>query len=182
MSAKKFLFLRLAVAMVIAATVSASITAGNYFIPIPVVVVGALLLYITKKRVKDVLEDERDFAIAGQAARYSIFIFAFMAVIMVFMLLAFKTQNPYFEIIASTLSYSVCSLLIFYSLVFKYLAVKNSSAKKRFVAGVAVFIIILVVLVIGLRLFSGEDDWLCQDGQWIKHGQPDWPAPTTECQ
>ncbi|OGZ33329.1 MAG: hypothetical protein A2174_00600 [Candidatus Portnoybacteria bacterium RBG_13_41_18] len=43
-------------------------------------------------------------------------------------------------------------------------------------------IVIAAAVVIGLRLFSGDEDtWLCQNGQWVKHGNPNAPMPTTGC-
>jgi hypothetical protein len=35
-----------------------------------------------------------------------------------------------------------------------------------------------IVLVKGL---SNEDDWICQNGVWIKHGNPSAPQPTKGC-
>lgn len=49
------------------------------------------------------------------------------------------------------------------------------------------FIIILILLIItfaiaGLMWLRGdEDNWLCQNGQWIKHGNPSLPQPNTAC-
>ncbi|MFA5133741.1 MAG: hypothetical protein WC459_02985 [Patescibacteria group bacterium] len=31
------------------------------------------------------------------------------------------------------------------------------------------------------RLFSGEDDWICKNGEWVKHGNPSAPAPDKYC-
>ncbi len=31
------------------------------------------------------------------------------------------------------------------------------------------------------NFFSGEDCWMCQNGEWIKHGNPYAPQPTTVC-
>jgi len=42
-------------------------------------------------------------------------------------------------------------------------------------------IILAVVLAIVARLTSPEDYWICQNSQWIKHGQPSAPQPTSEC-
>jgi hypothetical protein len=41
----------------------------------------------------------------------------------------------------------------------------------------------LVVLVVLIRTFSkgGEDTWLCEDGQWVQHGSPSTPPPSTGC-
>ena len=43
-------------------------------------------------------------------------------------------------------------------------------------------LILVLIVVFGLRFFSGDEDaWLCQNGEWIKHGQPSAPRPTSGC-
>jgi len=49
-------------------------------------------------------------------------------------------------------------------------------------------IIVLAIIVVGvigsalwLRAASGEDAWLCVDGQWIKHGNPSAAMPDVPC-
>jgi hypothetical protein len=51
------------------------------------------------------------------------------------------------------------------------------------VVRVIVAIIIIVVLVLAVRFIFGgpEDDWICQDGAWVKHGNPSAPMPTVPC-
>lgn len=50
-----------------------------------------------------------------------------------------------------------------------------------------IFYVLLVLLVVGfillaIRFLSGpEDNWICQNGSWVKHGQPVGEAPTTAC-
>ncbi|MCX6701776.1 MAG: hypothetical protein NTX96_01090 [Candidatus Zambryskibacteria bacterium] len=44
-----------------------------------------------------------------------------------------------------------------------------------------IIIIILILLILCVRFLSGEDDWICVGGQWVKHGNPSAPAPTSEC-
>lgn len=46
---------------------------------------------------------------------------------------------------------------------------------------VLIVLIIILVAAIFLRLASKEDDWICDDGVWIKHGQPSASQPTTVC-
>lgn len=42
-------------------------------------------------------------------------------------------------------------------------------------------ILVLVVLTLGLMFVRGdEDSWLCQNGQWVAHGNPANP-PVGEC-
>lgn len=43
-----------------------------------------------------------------------------------------------------------------------------------------------LVLIVGggiftVRFLSGEDDWICQNNQWVKHGNPSAPKPNTPC-
>ncbi|MFH1427427.1 MAG: GerMN domain-containing protein [Patescibacteria group bacterium] len=48
-----------------------------------------------------------------------------------------------------------------------------------------IIIIILAILtvaaIIGLRLFTDEDTWLCENGEWVKHGNPSAPMPENGC-
>jgi len=43
-------------------------------------------------------------------------------------------------------------------------------------------IIIIGFIILSIRFFSGnEDSWLCVNGQWIRHGNPEGAMPTTKC-
>ncbi|MFC1622391.1 Gmad2 immunoglobulin-like domain-containing protein [Patescibacteria group bacterium] len=48
-----------------------------------------------------------------------------------------------------------------------------------------ILLIILIIAVVWLCIrfvFGGsEDDWICDNGKWIKHGMPSKPQPTTGC-
>lgn len=45
-----------------------------------------------------------------------------------------------------------------------------------------VIIVIIVGVVLSLRLFNGgEDNWICVNGQWVKHGNPIALKPTIGC-
>lgn len=44
-------------------------------------------------------------------------------------------------------------------------------------------IIIIIVVVVAILLIRGEEDtWLCDNGQWVKHGYPSAPMPTEPCE
>ncbi len=120
MTAKRFLVYRLIAAALIGAIVSLSITLGNYILPVAAILTFILVLRALKKQVKEVLEDERDYEIAGKAARYALSVFSAMAAVVIIVLFARRGQNPLYEAIGSTLAYAICALLIFYSLIFKY--------------------------------------------------------------
>ena len=46
---------------------------------------------------------------------------------------------------------------------------------------ILVAVVILLLAVIAIRLISGEDNWVCQNGEWVKHGNPSSPQPTGTC-
>lgn len=50
---------------------------------------------------------------------------------------------------------------------------------KIFLAIVA--IAVLLVIMFGVKLFSGEDDWICNGGEWVKHGHPSATQPIGPC-
>lgn len=43
-------------------------------------------------------------------------------------------------------------------------------------------IIIGTILVARFILGGPEDSWICQNGQWVKHGSPSGPSPAGACQ
>lgn len=46
----------------------------------------------------------------------------------------------------------------------------------------ATFIIVAILGLFLMRLLSGPEDlWLCNEGIWVKHGQPRGPQPKTLC-
>ena len=45
-----------------------------------------------------------------------------------------------------------------------------------------VVVVAALVTVVVLRLVTPEDTWVCQNGAWVKHGQPATPQPTGGCQ
>jgi len=54
-------------------------------------------------------------------------------------------------------------------------------ANKKLMISLVVFVIALVFFVIVRMAGGDEDTWLCQNGQWVRHGYPSAPQPTTPC-
>ena len=50
--------------------------------------------------------------------------------------------------------------------------------KTYFLLGIVGLILITAII---LRLSSAEDNWICEGGQWFKHGSPSAPMPTSTC-
>lgn len=42
-------------------------------------------------------------------------------------------------------------------------------------------LVIVLIAIAALRIFLPEDTWICQNGQWVAHGQPSSPQPSSTC-
>ncbi|MDD5250996.1 MAG: DUF2178 domain-containing protein, partial [Patescibacteria group bacterium] len=121
-----------------------------------------------------------DYATGGRAALLAIQIYSWAAVAGMFVLYALRDTNPAYEAVGLTLAYSTCALMLLYGVIFRYYNRFSLSSKRRLYVVFAA-LLFLALAVFGLRLFSGEDDWICQGGQWVRHGQPSFPAPSVPC-
>jgi len=181
MNIKQYRNYRIVITILLAIVISQSIILQNYIIPLLALALAMAILFYLRSRLKgEVLVDERDYALAGKAATWSIQIFSLVAVVIMLVLYANRNINPLYLAIATTLAYAVCFLMIMYSVIFKYLSREVVGNKKKIIL-ILIVLLVLILTVVGLRLLSGEDDWICQNGVWIKHGQPDFPAPSIEC-
>ena len=179
MNQKTYQTWRIIIVFILAMVFSQSIVRGNYIIPVVLMVTSSLVLWYIRGRVKGVLADERDYAMAGKAALLAIQVFGWLAAVATLIFYSQRALNPMYETIGLTLSYSVLFLFLVYGVVFRYYNKFKFDNKKIYL-----FIAILVVLLFtlfGVRLLSGEDNWICKDGQWQKHGNPSFAAPNTEC-
>ena len=42
-------------------------------------------------------------------------------------------------------------------------------------------LVVVAAAIFSVRFFSGEDNWICQEGEWVKHGNPSAAIPTEVC-
>lgn len=143
--------------------------------------VAAMVLVMLRRRVTEVIADERDKHVAGQAALAAMYVFCFLAAIISLAAFAMRDINQTNETIALTLAYSACLVLIVYLIAYRLYNRWEVMKRKGLIVTLGLIFLALVALG-GLRLLSPEDDWICQDGQWVKHGQPEIPMPTTPCE
>ncbi len=118
---KQYKIIRIIAAFVIAFAISQSIVFKNFFAPVILVATGSFLLMYFKRKVKDVIADERDWATGGKAALFAIQIYSWISVIFMFFFYAIADKNIFYQPIAMTLAFSVCGLMIMYSIIFRYL-------------------------------------------------------------
>lgn len=180
MNLKSYKAWRLLVTIFLAMTISVSISMKNFFVPVVAVIIASLILLQLRKKVKEVLADERDMEIGGKAAMLAIRIFGWISIFPIFALYAFRDRNPSYEPIGMTLAFSVCILMLLYSAIFRFYH-KMKFSDKRMIYTIFVLIGFFVFAVMSLRVFSGEDDWMCKDGKWVEHGHPSFPAPSEPC-
>lgn len=53
--------------------------------------------------------------------------------------------------------------------------------KKIILGGFGLVVLIALMLTIRFILGGPEDNWICQNNVWVKHGHPSGPEPTTPC-
>lgn len=60
---------------------------------------------------------------------------------------------------------------------------ENQSKNNRVWMWVIVILAVLVMLFGVLRFVGGgpEDSWICQNGSWVKHGNPSSEIPVEDC-
>lgn len=64
-------------------------------------------------------------------------------------------------------------------IIYSFLLFKKQPQKMKYVY---LFLVILGLLVFVIRFTSPEDDWICNNGNWVKHGQSSAPKPEAPCQ
>lgn len=181
MTLKQFRNVKIVVAMVVAFLMTQAIFFNNYWLAAGTITAAILVLYFLRSRVKEIMADERDYEIAGKAARYAMTILTLVGYAIALVLMSLRKVNPLYEVIGSIISYAICVYLLCYNLIFTFLR-KSLSRGRRILFYTMTVILILFFVVSGLRLFSGDEDtWLCQNGQWVRHGNPSSPMPVSEC-
>jgi uncharacterized membrane protein len=183
MTSKQFRWAKIAIAFVLAVVVGQAVIINSYILAMVAVLIAALLIVLIQRQVKEVLADERDYKIAGDTARWTLAIVAVLGWLVSFVMIALRNVNPSYETAGFTLAYATCALLIIHMTVSLFFRRVNDGTSRGKRAGYFLLALLaaLLIVIAGLRVFSGEDDWICQNGQWIKHGNPSAPMPVKAC-
>lgn len=126
MSRKWFRVYGFIITMAVGALIGWSVAIGNAVIPIPAAIGGAGLLYLLRKQLKEVIEDERNYRISEKASRTTIQISAFLMGIIGAVLIALNIggTSPFKEV-GLTLAFSACALLLLYLTFYSYYSRKS---------------------------------------------------------
>src|SRR3989339_545958 len=126
------------------------------------------------------ISHQRDQMSGGKSALLAIQIYSWIAVVSMLLLYSLQDYNPNYEAVALTLAFSTCILMLVYSAIFYYYN-KMKLTNRKTLYLIVVVIIFLFLSIFTFRVFSGEDSWMCENGEWIEHGHPSFPAPNKEC-
>ena len=117
---KQYRLYKLLIVMLLAAIVSASVTVGNFVIPLVVFLLAIILMFILKKNVDEHLINN----LAGRASRI---VFTVSTIIMALggmVLIALRENYPQYLIVGYVLSYFACAMMFLYGILFKYYSKK----------------------------------------------------------
>jgi uncharacterized membrane protein len=98
---------------IIGGVTGAFIGMGNWMVIIITVIICVSIMIILRRRVKEIVADERTHTIAGKAARMTLQIVAIgMAMIGAILLVVSRGESPALTQTGFTLEYTTCALLV----------------------------------------------------------------------
>lgn len=109
------------IALAIGFVVGFSVTRGNIVLPLAAVLGGIALLYVCKRKVKGVIEDERIYKISEKASRRTVQVIGMSAAVLGLGLIGLS-RSGYVEMEQAgfTLAYFAAALLVVYMVFYWY--------------------------------------------------------------
>ena len=125
MNSKRFESYRRAMAVVVGFMVALAVFIGDLTLAILVVTIGIIVLYSIRSKVKQPIEDERNFRISEKASRRTIQVYG-AATAMLGLALVVLSRGGYLEMadLGYSLAYFALGLLLVYSVFYNYYAKK----------------------------------------------------------
>jgi len=125
MDRKKFKLYGLVTTIAVGFLVGLSVVRGEPIIAIIAVVIGMILLYSLKSRVKQVIEDERVYRISEKASRRTIQVIGITTAILGLAIIGLS-RSGYLELteVGFSLAYFATALLVVYMIFYCYYAKK----------------------------------------------------------
>jgi uncharacterized membrane protein len=113
MSYKTFRMIQALNGLLLGGIMGVSLAIGNWIIPIAAVIISLSILMILRRRVKEVITDERNYTIAEKAARLTVQIVGIgMAIIGAILLGVSRSETTGLAQTGFTLLYATCALLV----------------------------------------------------------------------
>lgn len=126
MTLKHYKICRLLIIFLLSLSISVSLSLENYYLPLVFIISSFAGMYYCRKHLQTttIMADERDFKVAGRAARYSINIYGILGSIATFILMAISQKTGPLYILSQYLAYSICFLMLLNAILFRYLSKK----------------------------------------------------------
>lgn len=125
-SYKRYRAYKLIITIILVAIMSTFVGLGNYIGALIVFGVAIVLIFILRKNVKGVLNDERAYNIGGKAARIVLTVFALLMAVAGIVLVSLREQNIQFLIIGNILLFLECGMMLLYAILFRYYSNKKN--------------------------------------------------------
>ena len=130
MSFKTYTAIRMVIIIIMAGLIGWAVVNGNALIPVPVIIAAMVILLLFRRRVKEVVVDERVYSIAEKASLIAFRVFGILAAVIgaTLVALGWDSSSDLYKI-GLTLAYSVCGLLVIYYIAYIYYNRKYSGKK-----------------------------------------------------
>jgi uncharacterized membrane protein len=128
MTLKQYNVFRIIIVIALAMSISISITLENYYLPIILMAIALAIIYYLRQQLKagEVMADERDYKLAGDAARYTITAYGLVGVMGMFVLMALaENKESLIYALSQYLAFSICFLFLLNAFIFKLLSRKK---------------------------------------------------------
>jgi uncharacterized membrane protein len=130
MSLKTFTRIRIFILIIMVGLISWAVVNDNLWIPILVIIAALAILFLFRRRVKEVVVDERVYSIAEKASLVAFRVFGIATAVIGITLVALGWQSASdLYKIGLTLAYSACGLLVIYYIAYLYYNRKYSGKK-----------------------------------------------------
>ena len=116
MNRKQFTLYVAAIAAAMGAIMGYGISTGNILLPIIALVAGITLISLGRRKVTEVIEDERIYRISEKASRRTLQIFGIGAALTGAILITLREMTE----VGYTLAFSACALVILYLVFYGY--------------------------------------------------------------
>jgi uncharacterized membrane protein len=127
MNKKQYKSCRIAIVIALSLAISVSISVQNYYLPILFVLTAMAGMYYCRKQLvtEEVMADERDYKVAGDAARYTITIYGTLGAVSMFVMMGISQGEGLLYDLSQFVAYSVCFIMLLNAFMFKYLSKKG---------------------------------------------------------
>jgi uncharacterized membrane protein len=120
MNKKTYKLFRTFIIILIAAVVAMVISMGNLILGLVFIFLGSLALYLARRNLEEITEDERTAHVASYASRMAILTFLIIITVVGISLLALKSYFPEYKQAGLTLVNASCLLIIIHGLFYVY--------------------------------------------------------------